>query len=480
MTYTKKHAWWILVLFITGAVIAAGFQPAVAAKNTETRLIPENFSALAKAVTPAVVNIRTEKSVKTGRPMTHQFNQGPLGRDDFFKEYFDRFFGGERPREFKRRGLGSGFIIDAEGYIVTNNHVVADADKIKVVLKDEEEFDAKIIGRDPQTDLALIKITADRKFRSAPIGSSDKLEVGQWVVAIGSPFGLEHTVTAGIVSAKGRVIGSGPYDDFIQTDASINPGNSGGPLLNLEGEVVGINTMIIAHGQGIGFAIPIDMAMNVVAQLKKSGQVTRGWLGVTIQDLKGDLAEYHGVKNKGGALVTDVVSGDPADQAGIKPRDVIIEIDGEKVSTSRDLTTLVAGLGVGDAVDVKVMRKGRMETFKVKIGERPKSLAAAGSAESGDEYGIELAELTPGLARRLNAPEGRGVVVTGVKPDGKGAAAGIRKGDIILEVNHAGVSSVDDFKKIVSDSRKSDSRKSDSISLLVQRMKTGLVVIQLS
>ncbi len=477
MTYMKKHSWWIPVLFMVGVMIASGFQMAGAAKNTETRLIPENFTTLAKAVSPAVVNIRTEKSVKTAGPMPHQFKRGPYGRDDFFKEYFDRFFGGERPREFKRRGLGSGFIIDAEGYIVTNNHVVEDADAIKVVLKDEKEFDAEVIGRDPQTDLALIKIKADRTFRTTLIGSSDTLEVGQWVVAIGSPFGLEHTVTAGIVSAKGRVIGSGPYDDFIQTDASINPGNSGGPLLNLDGEVVGINTMIMANGQGIGFAIPIDLAMSVVKQLKNSGQVTRGWLGVTIQDLKGDLAEYHGVESKGGVLVTDVVAGDPADKAGIEPRDVILEIGGEKVSTSRELTTLVAGLTVDDTVDVTVTRDGREQTFQVKIGKRPVSLAAArGMGDDGNaEYGIELTELTPELAQRLNAPEGRGVVVAGVKPDGKGEAAGIQKGDIIIEINHKGVASVGDFKDLVK-----KHKKGEPISLLVQRMRTGLIVIQLA
>jgi serine protease Do len=246
---------------------------------------PESFSTLAETVSPAVVNISTVKTIKGGGPVFRHFYQGPWGDQDPFKDFFDKFFGDEQQREFKQRSLGSGFIIDKDGYIVTNNHVIADADEIKVKLNSGKEYDAKIIGRDPSTDIALIKIKADSNYSVAKLGDSDALKVGEWVVAIGSPFGLEHTVTAGIVSAKGRVIGSGPYDDFIQTDASINPGNSGGPLINMKGNVVGINTAIIASGQGIGFAVPVNMAKGVIKQLKEEGEVTRGWLGVGIQDI---------------------------------------------------------------------------------------------------------------------------------------------------------------------------------------------------
>ena len=236
------------------------------------------------------------------------------------EDFFNKFFNQDQQKEFKQRSLGSGFIIDKDGYIVTNNHVVENADKIKVILKDEKEFEAEIVGRDPNTDIALIRIKSGYNLPVLKIGDSDALKVGQWVLAIGSPFGLEHTVTAGIVSAKGRVIGSGPYDDFIQTDASINPGNSGGPLINMTGEVIGVNTIIIAGGQGIGFAIPINQVKGIVEQLKKHGDVTRGWLGVTIQDLPADLAEYIGIKDGKGVLVSDVISGDPADKAGIRAK----------------------------------------------------------------------------------------------------------------------------------------------------------------
>ncbi|MGD8658113.1 MAG: trypsin-like peptidase domain-containing protein, partial [Desulfobacterales bacterium] len=239
------------------------------AKETPYFNAPASFNRLAVMVSPAVVNIRTVKTIKGGGPVFRQFQRDPWGKEGPFKDFFERFFGDETQREFKQPSLGSGFIIDGNGYVVTNNHVIEDADQIKVKLKDEREFDATIVGRDPNTDIALLKIESDQKFATVKLGDSDALQVGQWVVAIGSPFGLEQTVTAGIVSAKGRVIGSGPYDDFIQTDASINPGNSGGPLLNMQGEVVGINTAIVATGQGIGFAIPINLARDIIVALKE-------------------------------------------------------------------------------------------------------------------------------------------------------------------------------------------------------------------
>ena len=306
MKQTFTFTRYIVVMVMVGLMLGSGLPVVTAAKNAPVQMVPQNFSSLADTVSPAVVHIRVEKTVKGGGPALPQFKQNPFGDNEQFKEFFGRNFGQQRQPEFKQPGQGSGFIIDKSGYIVTNNHVVAGADTIKVILKDDTEYDAKIVGRDPVTDIALIKVAAKGNLPTVPMGSSEKLRVGEWVAAIGSPFGLEHTVTAGIVSAKGRVIGSGPYDDFIQTDASINPGNSGGPLINMRGEIVGINTMIIAGGSGIGFAIPIDLAKGIVVQLKTSGEVTRGWLGVTIQDLKGDLAEYYGVQNKSGVLVVVV------------------------------------------------------------------------------------------------------------------------------------------------------------------------------
>ena len=358
--------------------------------------------------------------------MRPQFHGNPFG-DERFKE----FFGGQEPPEERRQaGLGTGFIIDKTGLIITNNHVVEDADTIKVKLKDEREFDAKVVGRDPQTDLALIKIDAKGELPVASLGRSAELKVGEWVLAVGSPFGLEQTVTAGIVSAKGRAIGSGPYDDFIQTDASINPGNSGGPLVNLNGEVVGINTAIIAQGQGIGFAIPIDMATKIVAQLKDNGEVTRGWLGVNIQDLKGELADYYGAKGGEGVLVTEVVPGNPAEKAGIKAKDIITAVDGEKVRTSRELTAKAATLPVGETTKITVVRDGKERTVDVKVAKRPVTVADAGKppVEKEGEYGLQVTDLTPEMARRLKTNREAGVVVVGVRPDSKAAKAGAAAG----------------------------------------------------
>jgi serine protease Do len=396
----------------------------------------------------------------------------------FGDERFKDFFGKQMPPQERRQaGIGTGFIIDKSGHIITNNHVVADADKIKVKFKDEREFEAKIIGRDPQTDLALIKIEPKGDLPVASLGRSVDLKVGEWVVAVGSPFGLEQTVTAGIVSAKGRVIGSGPYDDFIQTDASINPGNSGGPLLNLNGEVVGINTAIIAHGQGIGFAIPIDMATQIVAQLKENGEVTRGWLGVNIQDLKGDLADYYGAKNSEGVLVTEVVPGNPADKAGIQAKDIITAVDGEKVKTTRELTAKAATLPVGDSTKIMVLRNGQEKTFDVKVAKRPLTVADAGKppVEKEGEFGLQVTDLTPELAQRLKTNRRAGVVVVGVRPDSRAYKAGVEQGDLILEVNRQSVTSTGELKKLLA-----KYKGGDAISLLVQRGNAGMMVLKMA
>ena len=467
----------IVVVVMVGLLLATGLPAATAAKNAPARMVPQNFSVLADAVSPAVVHIRVEKTVKGGGPASGPFGGNPFGGGQQPPNFFGHRFGPERRPDFRQQGLGSGFIIDRDGYIVTNNHVVDSADTIKVILKDEAEYPAKVIGRDPVTDIALIKIEAKGNLPIVPLGSSDDLKVGEWVTAIGSPFGLQYTVTAGIVSAKGRAIGSGPYDDFIQTDASINPGNSGGPLINMKGEVVGINTMIIARGQGIGFAIPIDLAKGIVTQLKTSGEVTRGWLGVTIQDLKGDLADYYGLKGKTGVLVASVVPGDPADQAGIKPKDIIIDVNGQAVNTSRDLTSLAANLGVGDKAKVTILRNGKSKTLEVQIGKRPLTMASVsenGQKEKEGEYGFRVTDLTPEMARRYNLEETSGVIVIGVAPNSKADTAGIQPGDLIIEINHQNVASAKEFKNLIN-----LNRKADGINLLVKRMNGGLIVINL-
>ena len=468
----KKTA---LALTLFAFVSGSGIPAATAAKKDGgVQMVPRNFSALSEKAGPAVVNIQVEKAA---RSVMHPMHNGRGGRNHPFRDFFGNPFGDRTPRPHKQSGLGTGFIIDREGYIVTNNHVVEDADKIKVVLQDEREFEATIVGRDPQTDLALIKVASDKDLPAVPLGRSSELEVGEWVVAIGNPFGLEHTVTAGIVSAKGRMIGSGPYDDYIQTDASINPGNSGGPLLNMQGEVVGINTAIIASGQGIGFAIPIDMANDIVTQLKAEGEVTRGWLGVTIQDLKGDLASYYDLEEGRGVLVTQVVPGDPADKAGIRPNDIILEVDDTEVNSSRALTTKAAGLAVGERVDVTVLRNGKEKNLTLKVGRRPLTLAQSGKtgSEKETEYGIRVSDLTPEMARQMNIEDARGAVVTAVKPGSKAAKAGLQQGDVIVEVNRHEVDSAKDFKK-----RVLKHKQGGDLKLLVKRANGGLKVVALS
>ena len=463
----------VIALVMAGLMLTTGQQMAGASKSpSASRMIPDNFSALAEQVGPAVVNIQVEKTAgETG--MRPQFHGNPFG-DERFKEFFGR---GQEPEQRRQAGLGTGFIIDKTGLIITNNHVVEDADTIKVKLEDEREFDAKVVGRDPQTDLALIKIDAKGELPVASLGRSAELQVGEWVLAVGNPFGLDQTVTVGIVSAKGRAIGAGPYDDFIQTDASINPGNSGGPLVNLNGEVVGINTAIIAQGQGIGFAIPIDMATKIVAQLKDSGEVTRGWLGVNIQDLKGELADYYGAKGGEGVLVTEVVPGNPAEKAGIKAKDIITAVDGEKVRTSRELTAKAATLPVGETTKITVVRDGKERTVDVKVAKRPVTVADAGNppVEKEGEYGLQVTDLTPEMARRLKTNRDGGVVVVGVRPDSKAAKAGLQQGDLILEVDRQNVSSTGELKQLLA-----KHTGGDGIALLVQRANAGMMVLKMA
>ena len=331
------------------------------------------------------------------------------------------------------------------------------ATEISVKLSDGREFKAKVIGRDPKTDIALIKIDASN-LRVIPFGDSDRLEVGEPVMAIGNPFGLNQTVTTGIVSAKGRFIGEGPYDNFIQTDASINRGNSGGPLININGEAVGINSAIFSPtggSIGIGFAIPIDMAKEVLPQLKDRGSVTRGWLGVAIQQMTPELAKTFGLKQAdGGALVSDVVDGSPAEQAGVKQGDVIVEFDGKKVKSSTELPHIVGGTGVGKEVVMKVIRDGTELPLNVKVGElKDEQVAVLASSSTKSRLGIEVQQLTSELSRKFGIKDDKGVVITGVEPDSPSEEAGLRPGDLILEINRTKVATVSQVRKALEKTR---------------------------
>ena len=410
--------------------------------SPSTVMVP-NWVELAKRLKPAVVNVST-KRVEEGQQL-----QSPFGNDDPFQQFFKQFFGKIPPQTV--RSLGSGFIINSAGYIVTNNHVVDGASEIRVKLSDGREFPGKVIGRDSKTDLALLKIDTTG-LPVVPLGDSDDLPVGTPVMAIGNPFGLAQTVTTGIVSATGRVIGEGPYDDFIQTDASINPGNSGGPLINARGQAVGINTAIYSQtggSVGIGFAIPIDHAKSIVTQLAKNGHVTRGWLGVAIQPLTPDLAKSFKLPDDSGALVASVLKESPAMRAGVKPGDVITEYDGRKVVHSGDLPRLVADTPVGRRVPIIVTREGKAQTLEVTIAQLKENPEQTARAEDQTSLGLQVEALTPELANQLGLEDTRGVVVRNVKDPSPAADAGIQPGDVVVEVDHHPIASVGEMKRAV-------------------------------
>ena len=408
--------------------------------------MPVSFADLVEKLTPVVVNISTTTIVKSrqGNPFGSDM---PLPRFFGGDEFFKRFFENAPEREFKQRSLGSGFIISSDGYIFTNNHVIEKADKIRVKLATGKEYDAEVKGKDPTTDIALIKIKPDSSLPFVTFGDSDTLRIGEWVFAIGNPFGLEHTVTAGIISAKGRVIGSGPYDNFIQTDASINPGNSGGPLFNLDGAVIGINSAIVAQAHGIGFAIPINTAKEILADLKSKGSVTRGWLGISIQDITEGIAENLKIKDIKGAIVGYVFEGDPADKAGIKTGDIITEISGKKIQDAHELTRIVAALRVGEKVNVKVVRDGQEKVFQVTIGERKGEKEIVLKGEIGEYYGMTVQEITPEIARHFGLADQAGVIITQVKEGSPADDAELRIQDIILQINKTRIHSMKDFLK---------------------------------
>jgi serine protease Do len=393
--------------------------------------------------------------------------------NDPFREFFDRFFGDQLPKDFRQRSLGSGFIINKEGLILTNNHVVEQTDEIKVTLADKREFRAKIIGRDSKTDLALIRIEADTPLEPLPLGDSEKLEVGDWVVAIGNPFGLGHTVTAGIVSAKFRQLGAGSYDNFIQTDASINPGNSGGPLLNTVGEVVGINSAIFTQtggSVGIGFAIPINMAKDLLPQLEK-GKVVRGWLGVLIQKITPELKDKLDLKDEKGALVADVVSGGPAEKAGLKRGDVIVSFDGKEIEEMKQLPYVVASTPVGKMVTVELIRKGKKNALQVEVGELKEETEPPVVAEAEPNLGLTLKEITPELARNFRLSETSGLVVVQVEANSPASEAGVAPGDIILEVDQESMKSLAEFNK-----KMGSYTAGDTVLLLINRRGSTLYI----
>ena len=431
---------------------------------------PPDFVELSKKLTPAVVNISTTKTVKP-----QQFNQphaNPFGSDPF-GDFFGRYFQGLPQRPQKQRGQGSGFVISNEGYILTNNHVVAGADEIKVKLSDGREFRGELKGSDEKLDLALIKVTSKNHLPLAILGDSDAIEVGEWVLAIGNPFGLSQTVTAGIVSAKGRVIGSGPYDDFIQTDASINPGNSGGPLFNAKGEVIGINTAIVAGGQGIGFAIPINMAKTVITQLRDTGKVTRGWLGVAVQPVTPDLASSFGMKNEQGALVSEVMKDSPAEKAGFQAGDIILEFDGKIITDMHELPRLAAVTPVGKKAVVKLFRNGKILEKTVTIEKMVDSgVTGQQAAQTQENLGLVVTDLTKELAAQLRTSETRGVVVREVKSGSLAEDAGILRGDIIKQINNSAIKNSSEYAKVVA-----TLKKGDLVRFLLQRGESALFVV---
>ncbi len=425
---------------------------------------PQSFADLVQKVKPAVVNISTTTTVKIpGSPFRHFF--GPDEGGGPFGDFFQRFFGEIPDQELKQQSLGSGFIIDKDGYIITNNHVVNGADEIKVKLADGREYKAKVIGRDQKTDLALIKISS--LFKDLPalsLGDSDKIRVGDWVLAIGNPFGLEETVTQGIISATGRVIGSGPYDNFLQTDAPINPGNSGGPLINLSGEVIGINSAIIQSGQGIGFAIPSNMAKKIVPPLKEKGKVTRGWIGISVQSMTPEIAQALGLKEAQGSLVGEVVPGGPADAAGIKRGDVIVSFDGKEIKKIGDLPMLVADTPAGKTAEVKVIRNSKELTLMVKVAEMPTGKIPVPGRPSSEGLGLTVSNITPQIMNELRLRDKSGVAVVEVQPGSFAEDAGIQAGDLIKEVNRIPVKNSNDYDSAI---KKSAANK--PLLLLIKR-----------
>jgi len=473
---------WVFTVLALFLLLPLSAGPAMADTEADIKALiraSKARAAIVKKVSPAVVNISVSKTIK------HE-NQGGRGNPEdmpefFNDEFFRRFFQPRLPREFKQRGMGSGSIIDKRGYVLTNNHVVGEADQILVKLPDGREFEAKLIGADPGSDVAIVQIKGDN-LPVASLGDSDKLEVGESVIAIGNPFGLEQTITAGIVSAKGRsAVGVTDYEDFIQTDASINPGNSGGPLVNLMGEVIGVNTAIFSRtggNQGIGFTIPINMARKIMDDLIRTGKVTRGFLGVAIQEINRELAEAMGLKKNGGVLISSVGKDTPADKGGIQEGDIILSFNERPMKSPNVLRNTVAGIKPGKTVPAEVMRNGKKMTLNITIEEQPEDMTAAIRGKSSDpesapkagkktpesSLGLVLGPLTRENARQFGYQGLRGVLIMEVEPNSSADEAGLQKGALIQQVGRRKVHNLDSFRSALRRLRKGKN------ALLVIRM----------
>ncbi len=417
------------------------------------RALGRAFVEVAKRVQPSVVNISTEKTITMrswDRFGEDFFKGGPF--EDFFKGW--GFSPREKGKEYrqKQRSGGSGVIVDKEGYVLTNNHVIESADKVKVRLNDGREFTATVKGQDRRTDLAVLHIKA-KDLPVAALGDSDKLEVGEWAIAIGSPFGLEHTVTVGVISAKGRSgLGTGTYEDFIQTDASINPGNSGGPLSNIDGEVIGINAMIIQPGTGIGFAIPINMAKQILSDLIKQGKVVRPWLGISAQDLTPEMMEHFQVKEKEGVLVGQVHPGTGAEKAGLASGDIIKSVDDRAVKSVSELVREIQKKKVGQKIKLSIVREGKGMTLDVTTTSMPEKPESQKEKEAEEKLGAKVQELTPQLSARYRiAGLKYGVIVLGVEDGSLADEIGLQEGDVILEISRKKIETVKDFEKAIRD-----------------------------
>ncbi len=457
-----------LTILMAGFPLTGGIGPAFADTGAQP---PTSFANLAQSVKHSVVNISTTQVIAGGAVNPFQGPNSPF-RDFFGDDFFKHFFGDIPQGRMKTHALGSGFVIGKSGLILTNNHVVEKATEIKVKLEDGKEYTANVLGRDPKTDLALIKVKADADF-PAPLmlGDSGATRVGDWVMAVGNPFGLGETVTVGIISAKGRIIGAGPYDDFLQTDAAINPGNSGGPLFNMNGDVIGINTAIVAQGQGIGFAIPINMAKELLPQLE-AGKIVRGWLGVMIQDVTPDLAKSFNLKESGGVLVSDVTAGSPATEAGLKQGDVIVRFEGKPVADAHALSRLVASAAPGTNAKIDLIRDGSPMSIQVTVGTMPQSPQEAQAVpEKKSAWGMSVQEITPELAQSLGlSADERGVVISGVQAGSPAGEASLQAGDIIKEVNRQQIKGMQDYNRAVE-------KAGQSMLLLIKRGSGRIFVV---
>ncbi len=468
------------LIFIGSNFSFASDIPSSVSSIEAAKTLGNAFVEVAKREKPAVVSItieRTLEGVSAFGGFDEDFFKGtPF--EDFFKDFQPRRHGKEyKP---KQQGSGSGVIIDESGYVLTNNHVVSGADKITVKLSDGREFKAKRIGTDPKTDLALIKIDS-KNLPVATLGDSDKIEVGEWVIAIGNPFGLEHTVTVGVVSAKSRSgLGTGTYEDFIQTDASINPGNSGGPLVNINGEVIGINTMIVGLGTGIGFAIPVNMAKNIIDDLIKHGKVTRPWVGIGIQDLTPELKKHFKIREEEGVIINQIYENSPAEKADIKIGDVIQEVDGKKVNDAQALVKEILKKHIGQKIRLGIVRGGKFINIDVETKEMPEKVS--GIKEEGNEeeeakslLGLEVEELTPEFSRRYGIKQESGVIIMGVESGSPAEEVGIKRGDIIKEINHKKINNITDYNKAAAKS----SIKEGVLLLIKREDQTFFVNIQI-